>query len=289
LAALFVLLEYLLDEAGRRWVLGPLARHGMHQIMRAGGATPGLSPYFILPFEIITALAATLVTIALATIERRPWTSFGIAGPHKLLLLGNGLLAGAVGFSLLIGLLAVTGAINLAPSTLSGGAVTKFGLLWLVAMFMLAIHEEMSGRGYAFLRLSEGVGPVVAAIIMSALFLNAHRANAGENVIGLLQVAVAGFLFCFSVWRTGSLWWAIGFHCAFDYVQLFIFGTIGSGVHFAGSLLTATPAGPTWLSGGSDGPEGSVLSFFGFAVGAVALMFVPKSQRPVPSSQPVHL
>jgi hypothetical protein len=93
----------------------------------------------------------------------------------------------------------------------------------------------------------------------------------------LLQVAAAGMLFCFSVWRTGSLWWAIGFHCTWDWAQLFIFGTIGSGVRFAGGVLTATPVGPTWLSGGSAGPEGSVLCFVGLSVGALALLAVPKN------------
>jgi len=278
MVALFLLLDYLLDTAGRKWLLGPLARHGAHQITQIGGTPPGLSPYFILPFEIITALSAILATIVLAAIERRPWTSFGIAGDRKLALLGNGLIAGLVGFSLLVGLLAATGTIHLSATTLTAGEAARFGLLWLAAMIILAVHEEMAGRGYSFLRLSEGIGPIAAALVAAALFLNGHRANAGENVIGLLQVAVAGMLFCFSVWRTGTLWWAIGFHCAWDWVQLFVFGTIGSGVRFAGTLLTATPTGPTWLSGGSAGPEGSVLCFVGLGVGAVALIFVPKGR-----------
>jgi hypothetical protein len=97
---------------------------------------------------------------------------------------------------------------------------------------------------------------------------------------------VAGLLFCFSVWRTGSLRWAIGFHCTWDWTQLFIFGTIGSGVRFAGSVLTSTPVGPTWLSGGSAGPEGSVLNLVGLSVGALALFAMPARKETVFSARP---
>jgi membrane protease YdiL (CAAX protease family) len=279
MVALFLIVERLLNDAGRQWLLRPLADHGVKQMIQLGGGPPGLSPYYILSFEIMTALTATLVTIGAAMIERRPWRSFGLAGDRRLAWFGNGFLAGLLGFSLLVGLLAATGAIQLSATALTGVTAVHFGLVWLIAMVILGVHEEMSGRGYPFLRLSEGTGPVIAALVTSAIFLNGHRANAGENLIGLLQVAVAGLLFCFSVWRTGSLWWAIGFHCTWDWAQVFVFGTIGSGVRFAGSVLTATPAGPTWLSGGSDGPEGSVLALVGLGVGAVALFAMPRRKE----------
>jgi len=66
-------------------------------------------------------------------------------------------------------------------------------------------------------------------------------------------------VFCVSVKVTGSAWWAIGCHAAWDWGETFFYGTADSGFKAQGHYLTTTPAGATLWSGGMDGPEGSVL------------------------------
>jgi membrane protease YdiL (CAAX protease family) len=98
-----------------------------------------------------------------------------------------------------------------------------------------------------------------AAWVTSTLFGFIHTGNNGENWIGVFAAAFIGFAFCVSVWATGSAWWAIGCHAAWDWGETYFYGAADSGNVAAGHYLTTTPAGPALWSGGTDGPEGSVL------------------------------
>ncbi len=107
-------------------------------------------------------------------------------------------------------------------------------------------------------RHSEALGFWTAALLFSILFGLGHTGNPGESPIGEVCAGAAGLLFCFSLWRTGSLWWAIGFHTAWDWSQSFLYGVADSGLMVQHHLLATHPAGKPILSGGSTGPEGSV-------------------------------
>jgi membrane protease YdiL (CAAX protease family) len=93
----------------------------------------------------------------------------------------------------------------------------------------------------------------------STLFGFFHVTNSGENWIGIFCAAAIGFVFCVSIWVTGSAWWAIGCHAAWDWAETFFYGTPDSGLTPGGHFLTTAPAGNVLWSGGTDGPEGSVL------------------------------
>jgi hypothetical protein len=98
-----------------------------------------------------------------------------------------------------------------------------------------------------------------ASWVTSTAFGFIHTTNNGENWIGIFAAAFIGFIFCVSVWVTGSAWWAIGCHAAWDWAETFFYGAIDSGNVATGHFLTTSPAGNAWWSGGTDGPEGSLL------------------------------
>ena len=98
-----------------------------------------------------------------------------------------------------------------------------------------------------------------AAWVTSTFFGLIHTGNNGENWIGIFAAAFVGFVFCVSVRLTGSAWWAIGCHAAWDWAETYFYGTADSGMVAKGHLLTASPAGSALMSGGTDGPEGSLL------------------------------
>ena len=120
-------------------------------------------------------------------------------------------------------------------------------LLGLVPCWML--HQSKAA----------GSGFWQAAWVSSALFGFVHTGNNGENWIGIFAAAAIGFVFCVSVWVTGSAWWAIGCHAAWDWAETFFFGTADSGNVATGHFLTTSPTGQALWSGGADGPEGSIL------------------------------
>jgi hypothetical protein len=98
-----------------------------------------------------------------------------------------------------------------------------------------------------------------ASWVTSTAFGFIHITNNGENWIGIFAAAFIGFVFCVSIWVTGSAWWAIGCHAAWDWTETFFYGASDSGMQPTGHYLTTSPAGNALWSGGADGPEGSLL------------------------------
>jgi membrane protease YdiL (CAAX protease family) len=98
-----------------------------------------------------------------------------------------------------------------------------------------------------------------AALVTSTAFGLIHTYNHGENAIGIFAAAAIGFTWCASIRVTGSAFWAIGCHAAWDWGETFFYGAADSGLPSNGHLFTAVPAGNPLLSGGVDGPEGSLL------------------------------
>ncbi len=109
------------------------------------------------------------------------------------------------------------------------------------------------------LKKAESAGFWQAAWVTSTLFGFIHTGNNGENWIGIFAAAAIGFVFVVSIRVTGSAWWAIGCHAAWDWAETYFYGTADSGNVATGHLLTAAPAGNVLWSGGADGPEGSLL------------------------------
>jgi len=112
------------------------------------------------------------------------------------------------------------------------------------------------------LRRSESASFWQAAWVTSTLFGFTHTGNGGENWIGVFAAAAIGFVFCVSIRVTGSAWWAIGFHAAWDWGETYFYGTADSGNVATGHYLSTTTIGSVLWSGGADGPEGSLLIFF---------------------------
>jgi hypothetical protein len=120
-------------------------------------------------------------------------------------------------------------------------------LLGLVPCFLLHMNKAPSAGFWQ------------AAWLTSTLFGFGHTGNNGENWIGIFAAAFIGFVFCVSIWLTGSAWWAIGCHASWDWAETYFYGTADSGLVAKGHLLsTSTNGNPLW-SGGADGPEGSLL------------------------------
>jgi len=80
-------------------------------------------------------------------------------------------------------------------------------------------------------------------------------------------------LFCFTIRRTGSLWFALGFHAAWDWAETYFYGTPDSGLLGVGRLLNSSVGGPDWLTGASAGPEGSVIGLLVLLACAVLIHY----------------
>jgi hypothetical protein len=208
-----------------------------------------------------TALALGILgaTALMARIGRRPWRDFGLGGSDRARNFLIGIAVGLVSVSLLLLAMRLASVYSLGPATAIGGAAAVHGLFYALVMLCVAFAEEMLFRGYGLAALSESLSFWPATLASSTVFGLMHGSNTGESVAGLVSAALCGVVLACSFRYTRSLWFAIGFHAAWDYAESFIFGVPNSGLTLPGSLFHAQFDGPSWLTGGSAGPEGSVL------------------------------
>jgi uncharacterized protein len=158
-----------------------------------------------------------------------------------------------------------------------------YGLLFLTVAFF----EEFFFRGYPQFTLAQAMGFWPAAFLLSASFGAVHLGNTGEAWLGILGAALIGLFLCLTLRRTGSLWFAVGFHAAWDWSESFLYSVPDSGQISPGHLLNSSFHGSRWLTGGSVGPEGSV-----FVIIIIALMSIsfdrayrPQPAQPSPATQ----
>jgi len=162
-------------------------------------------------------------------------------------------------------LLRLFGAASFEGVALQGQTLAKFALLWAAAFLLLGFAEEFVYRGYSQATLSDGMGFWSAAILLSAIFGAVHYFfKPMENWMDGLSVGLFGLFWCFTLWRTRTLWFAIGFHAMSDYADMVLFAqpnTGNNGQRLTGHLLNVSYHGPEWLTGGPRGTEASVLEF----------------------------
>jgi membrane protease YdiL (CAAX protease family) len=209
--------------------------------------------------ESLELLAAFLATWIMARIENRGVLSYGYTGNHRLARMVCGMIWGFLCLSVLVGILWRMGWLVFDRPSLTGFAAWKYALAWGLLFLIVGVFEESLLRGYLQYTLSRGIGFWWAALLLSVVFALWHMSNNGESTLGLLEVGLSGLYFCLTLWYTKSLWWAIGFHAGWDWGQSYFYGTPDSGLVMQGHLLSSHPAGNPLWSGGTAGPEGSLL------------------------------
>ena len=239
--------------------------------------------------ESLPLLAILFVTWIMSKIEKRPNSVYGLGGKRRLSHFFMGMAWGVTCLSLLVLTLWKAGLLVFDGRLLFGTDVLRFGTVWVFGFLVVGLLEEYLNRGYLLFTLTRGLASIYSwlfktphskalgfwtgALIVSLLFGLGHDTNPGESPIGLLSAGLGSLVFCLSLWRTGSLWWAIGFHASWDWAQSFLYGVADSGLMIEHHLLATRPLGPPLMSGGTTGPEGSIFVLPLLAVISLIIMF----------------
>ena len=243
---------------------GRLVGPTMHRLAPPDGI-PG--PRVLILGELLTfCLPVIIATWIMSLIEHRSPLSYGLIDRQGIKRFVWGAVWGFVCLSALIGVLVLTGHLAFDGFAITGWFAVRFALEWGIAFLLVGLAEEMALRGYLQQVLTRGIGFWPSAILLSIGFGALHLGNGGEAIFGVTMAGLAGLVFCYSLWRTGSLWWAIGNHMAWDWAQSYFYGVPDSAEMVSRHLFISHPTGATWLSGGTVGPEGSI-----FAIGALLL------------------
>jgi membrane protease YdiL (CAAX protease family) len=281
--AIFLCLYFLINIVSS--LFGVAATGQMKDLIRQQSATqahPGQphSALSIASLPIFTIVTDGLTFVGLIVLcwffskaERRNLSVYGI-GRSRLSDVLPGAFWGLAALSLLVLLLHSTHVLFFDARILHGPSILSYALKWLLAFILVGFAEEYFFRGYlqftltrGFYGLAEKISPShsrliafwIAVLTTSLVFGLLHLFNPGETAFGIVEVMEIGAVFGYALWRTGSLWWAIGFHATWDWAQSFLYGVPDSGSLSVGRLFQTHTAGKPLLSGGIDGPEGSLL------------------------------
>jgi uncharacterized protein len=202
----------------------------------------------------------------MSLVQRERFSSYGLAlVPDAAKLLGKGLVWGFIPSALILVPIYLAGGCTFRGLALPGGQLVFYAVAWGLAMLALGFAEEFLFRGYALKTLAEGLGFWPAALVLSSVFGLVHLfLKPHENWIDTLSVTLYGVFWCFTLRRTGSLWFAVGFHAASDFADMIFFAQPNSGNDgkpIPGHLLDFQYHGPDWLTGGPRGTEASLLVF----------------------------
>ena len=240
---------FLLTDFAGRLLLPP------NVYKRVFEGTPG----FIIQSFLLYVPAALISWGCAVVLEDLPWRSLGWSrhrGWMRDALLGT--LGGGVAVCVagLVGLAAGGYTFQVAEVT---GGVAKTLVGTFVIYLLGAAAEEMLFRGYPFQTLMRSWPVWVALIPVSVPFALVHLAN--PNVVPgftFANTVLAGVWLCVAYWRTRSLWFPLGLHFGWNWMQGAVLGSPVSGIKSIAPhpLLRFGDAGPAWVGGGDYGIEG---------------------------------
>jgi membrane protease YdiL (CAAX protease family) len=204
----------------------------------------------------VVAVAAVLLTYRgfVHWIEKRPVTELSGRGAVPELTLG--VVLGGTMFAATVGLLALLGFFHVLGMNAWWALVPA-----AVGAAVSAVIEEILFRGIIFRLTERSLGTWLAIAISALLFGAVHLPfNKNANLqAGLAIMLEAGIFLAAAFVTTRRLWFVMGAHFGWNFVEGGVFGAVISG-HMAGGLLKSQAAGPTYLSGGPFGVESSIVA-----------------------------
>jgi uncharacterized protein len=261
--------EIFIGRDGLRWIWRLVLyvliyrglRFGLYVVLAYG--LPDMSFLWRqLAAELGLAIIALAPALLMSRIEGRAFGDYGLpVGNAFGKLFWTGVVWGIGSLTFLLLTLRGAHAFYFGTIAVHGVRGLEFAVFWAAFFLIVAFYEEFYTRGYTQFTLTDGVGFWPAAVLLSLAFGALHLDNPGENWVGILGAMAIGFFFCLTLRRTGNLWFAIGFHVAWDWGESYLYSVPDSGSKAPGRLLHSSLQGPIWLTGGSVGPEASVLLF----------------------------
>ena len=204
----------------------------------------------------VCQLIGTIFTVGLFQkfISREDFVSIGLNFVGFKIDFYKGLLAGTV--------LICSGFILLTVLNLTLIDLTYFSfydqIFYFILFSIVSLNEEIAIRGYILHNLSSSFNKYVALIISSLVFMIMHLGNPNIGIFPLVNLFLAGIFLGIYTIHKNNLWFPIGAHLTWNYLQGPIFGFEVSG-NKINSLFEQKPNGHELLTGGNFGFEGSII------------------------------
>jgi membrane protease YdiL (CAAX protease family) len=214
---------------------------------------------------LVVALLLGAYRLTVWWMERRSAVELDVRKGSVQLPLGA--MMGVALMAVVYGVLGLAGVATFGPGT----GVDGLGV-GLVAAFLAAVFEELLFRAVLFRIVEQACGTTVALIASAIVFGVLHGANPGATMFSDAAIALeAGLLLAMAYALTRNLWFVIGIHTGWNFAEGHLFGAPVSGSAISHSVIHATVRGPVMLTGGTFGPEASIVSI---GVGGLAALIM---------------
>jgi len=211
-----------------------------------------------------------LATWIMGRIEGRTFADYGLPWRRAF---GRRFWQGAAlsfaSLTLLLLVMRLAGVFSFGMPVLNGWNAWKYAVAWTVPMFIGVLLEDFQYRGYLMFTLTTGIGFWPAAIVTSLLMGGMHYFNPSGHGLGPIAATMYCLVTCLVLRRTGDLWMPLGIHLAWDWGESYFYGLQDGGFAAVGHLLSGSVHGNPLLTGGSFGPEASILNLVLLAIWGV--------------------
>lgn len=237
----------------------------------------GASVCLMMLNEVLMLVSGLMAACMVLGFRKLPFSGLGLS----LKGWGRSVMAGAllvvllyvIGFGLSLGL----GAVQVAGVLFSPVSLLASLLLY----FLVAVTEEVIGRGFILGRMLDGgINKFVALLISAVLFSLMHLFNPGFAFVPFLNIILAGCFLGASYIYTRNLCFPIALHWFWNWIQGPVLGYKVSGNEFCNeNLLTLHLAEKNLINGGGFGFEGSVICSFLLITGTALIVRYYSKQR----------
>ena len=274
----YVLLAFLFIEGGL-WIgselVGPfsLVIGFLVDFFSPGNGIASIQEFFyhyFLYYELFSFVIILFLFIFwVKVIEKNTLSSLGFVKRNWLKYLGWGIMFSLVQMGVIALVYQVSGIGSFELNELS-----LEPLLFILGLFPFWLlqggTEEVATRGWLLTRIAARTNLPLAIVISSSLFGILHMGNAGVTFLSVLNIILDGVLAGLLFIYTDSIWLVVAQHGTWNYVQGNLLGFQVSGTGADASIFSFTMgSGPDWLTGGTFGAEGSIITTFVLLVSLV--------------------
>ena len=265
----YVLLAFLFIEGGL-WIgselVGPfsLVIGFLVDFFSPGNGIASIQEFFyhyFLYYELFSFVIILFLFIFwVKVIEKNALSSLGFVKRNWLKYLGWGIM-----FSLLqMGVIALVYQVS-GIGSFELNELSLEPILFILGLFPFWLlqggTEEVATRGWLLTRIAARSNLPLAIAISSSLFGFLHLGNSGVTFLSVLNIVLDGVLAGLLLVYTDSIWLVVAQHGTWNYVQGNLLGFQVSGTGADASIFSFTMgSGPDWLTGGTFGAEGSIIT-----------------------------
>jgi uncharacterized protein len=218
----------------------------------------GFAVFLTLPFAALGVALLAWVRF----VERRTLAAIGLGGNHPARIFLGGLGTGLAMVLAIVAGIWVFGGVRLgalAPAFGVPGALGGIGLLLIGFAFQSSI-EELFFRGWMLSAIALKFRLVFAVLLSSLAFTVLHWDPRANGIFKANVLLFAIFACCWVI-RTGNVWGVMGWHGAWNWLLAvgFEMRVTALDSHLPALVVKLTPTGPEYLTGGIEGPEGSIV------------------------------